>query len=124
MSNNIAESPRLQFLSQSAFDRSADNRAQAQLLLTAYQQGEAWALAEFRQRHPQGNNADYVPSLLDAHMLVSGADLQVNKPSLEKLKNEAKAILKNLKSGDMNALARYRQHHSKALVLAEMDVTV
>ncbi|MDH5693205.1 MAG: DUF1835 domain-containing protein, partial [Gammaproteobacteria bacterium] len=71
------------------------------------------AIAEFKNRHPLAKDPNYKPSLLHARMLVSSEGTIVKRLSLEKLKKEAKDLLKEIKSGEKEALERVEQHYHK-----------
>jgi len=94
--------------------RYAKNLAQAETLLTAYFNGDANAIARFQGNHPLGQTDGFVPTLQDARLIVSAASTEVRRLSLEKLKKEAKDLLKGLKGGHLDALERYQQNHPKA----------
>lgn len=100
----------ISLLSEEARSRQVSNHTKAKVLFDAYNAGEAWAIAEFRDNHPQGKDPDFTPTLLQARMMVSGSTTQVRRLSLEKLKKEAKELLKHAKAGNSEALMRFEQH--------------
>lgn len=99
-------------LPDSVKSRLRKHQQQAVALLNAYQRGDAEAIAEFQGRHPDADKPDFQPTLLAARMLTSGRDVRVHKLSLEKLKKEAKDLLKLLKQGDLEAFARRAEHQA------------
>jgi len=100
-------------LSISAKERYQQNLEQAEQLLAAYQQGDSYAVAQFEDDHPQGKGSDFTPTLQDARLLISGKGVRVKRLSLEKLKKEAKDLLKALKENQPEAVARLVQRHPK-----------
>ena len=94
--------------------RYAKNLAQAETLLAAYFSGDANAIARFQNNHPQGQADGFVPTLQDARLIVSAASTEVRRLSLEKLKKEAKDLLKGWKANHPDALERYQQNHPQA----------
>ncbi len=102
-------------LSSHALQKQRENQQQAEALLSAYHAGDPIAIAEFRNRCPDGQDADFEATLLKARMLVSGTPLIVRRLSLEKLKKEAKDLLKALKARSPDALTRLHEHHTKTI---------
>lgn len=90
--------------------RQSRHQQQAEALLRAYQDGDPAAIAEFRQYHPDGGKPGFTPSLLGARLLVSSSPVAVRRLSLEKLKKEAKELLKALKHNHAEALERATAH--------------
>ncbi|VAX03723.1 hypothetical protein MNBD_GAMMA19-1134, partial [hydrothermal vent metagenome] len=84
-------------ISISAKERYRQNLLLAELLLSAYQQGDAEAVERFKENHPEGKQAGFTPTLQDARLLITGSGVRVRRLSLEKLKKEAKTLLKALK---------------------------
>ena len=89
------------------------NLKAAQALLSAYQRGDEHARQRFRTEHPKGQEIGFEPTLLDARLLVSSEALQVKKLSIEKLKKEAKDLLKAIKAEESRALLRVQQSKLK-----------
>ncbi len=100
-------------LSESTLALREHHKQQAEQLLEAYHHGDEAAVSEFRQRIPGAQSPDFVPTLLHARLLVSSSGLKVKNPSLEKLKKDAKDLLKALKSGQAAAFERWAKHHNK-----------
>ena len=94
--------------------RYAKNLAQAEILLAAYLSGDANAIARVQNNHPQGQEDGFSPTLQDARLIVSAASTRVHHLSLEKLKKEAKDLLKALKWGNLDALERFQHNHPNA----------
>ena len=91
----------------------AKNQQQAEQLLAAYRNGDPQAIAEFQNHHPGAKKPDFNPSLIGARLLVSSSAVIVKRLSLEKLKKEAKDLLKQIKLSVPEALERLKQHHRK-----------
>lgn len=89
------------------------HKQQAEVLLNAYHNGDPYAIEQFKRRVSGAELTNFEPTLLQARMLVSSNSLKVKKLSLEKLKKNAKDLLKALKIGDSNAIKRLAIHHSK-----------
>jgi hypothetical protein len=100
-------------ISTSAKTRYQQNLAQAEQLLSAYQQGAPKAIAQFEEHHPQAKQPGFTPTLQDARLLISASGVRIKKLSLEKLKKEAKDLLKALKENQLETTARLHQHHPK-----------
>jgi len=83
--------------------------------LSAYQQGDAEAVERFKENHPEGKQASFTPTLQDARLLITGSGVRVRRLSLEKLKKEAKTLLKALKEKQPEAVKRLLQHHPKGV---------
>jgi|GEM_PF-108000 len=92
--------------------RYQQNLAQAECLLSAYQQGDSDAVARFGN-HPQAKQPGFTPTVQDARLLVSSDSVRIKKLSLEKLRKEAKDLLKALKENRPAAVVRSHQHHPK-----------
>ena len=92
----------------------AEHLKSAELLLKAYHSGEATAIKQFEQHHPQGQDSSFVPNLQDARLIVSRRSTRVNKLSLEKLKKNAKSLLRQLQSNNPTALDRFQRFHPKS----------
>ncbi len=100
-------------LSISANTRYQQNLAEAKQLLAAYRQGDSRAVVQFEENHPQGKETDFIPTLQDARLLISNSGVRLKNLSLEKLKKEAKDLLKALKLNQSEAIARFVQYHPK-----------
>ncbi|TPW17633.1 MAG: hypothetical protein FD130_589, partial [Halothiobacillaceae bacterium] len=96
-----------------AKERYERNLAQAAQLLVAYQQGEPNAVAQFVEHHPQGSTPDFIPTLQDARLLISGRDVRVTNLLLEELTKEAQALFTALKARQPSAMARWINYHPK-----------
>ncbi len=101
-------------LSESAKLKQQQHKQRAEQMLKAYYGGDAKVIAEFKEHCFGGDQPDFRPTLLQARMLASSDDLAVRKLSLEKLKKEAKDLLKALKSNSPAAQKRLAQHHTKS----------
>lgn len=107
--------------------RQTENRKQAERLLAGYRNGDPHAIAEFQNRHPDADDPGFNPSLLEARLLVSGDTAVVKRLSLEKLRKEAKDLLKELRRAEPEALERLRRHHTKSageLLLADAQLVI
>ena len=100
-------------LSDPSNQRYQKNLVEAEQLLAAYQRGEQSAVSQFEERHPQGKKVGFKPTLQDARLLVSGRRIRATRLSLEKLKKEAKDLVKQLKAGHAEAIDRLFQFHPK-----------
>lgn len=93
--------------------RFQQHQQDAELLLAAYRNGDEDAVALFKERHPEANKADFQPTLVDARLLVSRDRFHLHKLSLDRLKREAKNLLKLIKAGKEEGIARLQTHHPK-----------
>ncbi|MDH5545955.1 MAG: DUF1835 domain-containing protein [Gammaproteobacteria bacterium] len=90
------------------------NQEKAVSLLNRYFAGDAGAIAQFRRHHPLASNTDFKPELIDARMLVSSEPMRIKKLSLEKLRKDAKKLLRQVKSSSPEVLKRIMQYHTKS----------
>jgi len=91
----------------------AKNQLEAKRLLAAYRNGDPQAIAVFQDRHPEARKPGFNPTLLGARMLVSSSAFIMKRLSLEKLKKEAKDLVKQVSSGDLDARERLSNQHNK-----------
>ncbi|NRB42019.1 MAG: hypothetical protein HRU20_26695, partial [Pseudomonadales bacterium] len=101
-------SPYLQVLS--CASQQQRHMVDARQLLALYFTGDLDTVARFKERHASIETG-YVPTLLDAHVLVAGTGMQMQRLSLEKLKKDAKRLLKRLRAEDSAAWLMMRQFH-------------
>ncbi|MGD8913751.1 MAG: DUF1835 domain-containing protein [Candidatus Thiodiazotropha sp.] len=106
-----AAKPRI--LSEVAKQRQIIHHQKALALLNAYRAGDPEAVKEFREHCIGGNEPDFEATLLKARMLVSGGTTVVHRLSLEKLKKEAKDLIKQFKASAPEAIGRFKQHHPR-----------
>ncbi|MBL1275706.1 MAG: hypothetical protein COB30_006440 [Ectothiorhodospiraceae bacterium] len=96
------------------------HQQQAQQLLEAYNNGDPHAIEKFHSRVPDATAADYKPLLLHARTLVASDNMIPRKLSLEKLKKEAKDLLKQLKNSIPEAVDRLAKHHHANIKLLKL----
>lgn len=90
----------------SAQSDRARNRRRAEKLLADFRRGDPVAITLFRQNHPQGQEPDFQPELIDARIVTVSDAVQAKPLSLETLKKRAKRLLKAWRAGEGDALAR------------------
>jgi len=100
----------------SAQQRHQKNLQQAQLLLESYHLGDAATLSLFHQYIAVSQAQGYQPSQQDAQLVAAWQSMKVRQPNLEKLRKNAKGLLKQLRTdastaNHQQALARLRVHH-------------
>ncbi|MCF6255652.1 MAG: DUF1835 domain-containing protein [Gammaproteobacteria bacterium] len=115
MAPSDGKPPVISIPAHSAKERYRQNLLLAEQLLSAYQQGDAEAVERFKENHPEGKQAGFTPTLQDARLLITGSGVRVRRLSLEKLKKEAKTLLKALKEKQPEAVKRLLQHHPKGV---------
>lgn len=86
------------------------HQQQAQQLLDVYKNGDPHAIEKFHSRVADAASPNYTPSLLHARLLVASDNTIPKKLSLEKLKKEAKELLKQLKVAAPEAFERLEPH--------------
>ncbi len=89
------------------------NLENAKQLLKDYFEGRSSAIEQFKENHPFGKQADFTPNLQDAHLLIAGKNVRIKKLSLEKLKKEAKDLLRAIKSQSPTAITRIKNNHPR-----------
>jgi len=100
----------------SAQQRHQENSQQAQRLLDAYSAGDATVMSLFHQYIAASKTPHYQPSSQDAQLVAAWQSMKVRRPNLEKLRKDAKRLLKQLRTDTsladhQQALARVRAHH-------------
>jgi hypothetical protein len=91
------------------------HQKQASQLLDDYNKGKPRAIEQFHRSLPESIKPDFRPSMLQARMLVASNGLIVKRLSLEKLKKEAKDLLKELKLHLPDAVSRLETHFGKPI---------
>lgn len=94
-------------------DLQIEQKLKAAKLLADYEAGIESAIALFKDLHPAAKRDGFVPGILDARQVVGFQSMNGLRLSLEKLKKEAKRLLKNVKAADAIALHRIRSNHPK-----------
>ena len=84
----------------------ARNRRRAEKLLADFRRGDPAAITFFRQNHPQGQEPDFQPELIDARIVTVSDTVQAKPLSLETLKKRAKRLLKAWRAGELDAISR------------------
>lgn len=84
----------------------------AQALLNAYNNGDPQTVEKFHTAIPNAKQPGYTPTLLHARLLVASSRTIPKRLSLEKLKKEAKDLLKQLEDDSPDALMRLEEHRS------------
>jgi len=95
-------------------ERYQQNLKHAKQLLADYQLHDSKAVTRFKENHPQGNDLNFVPTLQDARLIISGKSVRLKRFSFEKLKKEAKDLLRALKTNESEAVVRL-EYHPKGL---------
>jgi len=85
----------------------------AATLLNDFQKGVDEAVLIFKEFHPAYQNSNFTPTLQDARVAIMRHSMSRKKLSLERLKREAKNLLKAIKSQDGETESRFRQGHRK-----------
>ncbi|MBL4907881.1 MAG: DUF1835 domain-containing protein, partial [Sneathiella sp.] len=93
------------------FQHEADLKAKK--LLAEFQAGNEAAIKIIRDRHPVGKREGFSPTLLDARQVILFQNMEGKELSLEKLKKDAKRLLKDLKAKDPVTLHRASVAHPK-----------
>ena len=96
------------------------HQQQARQLLDDYNNGDSVAVEKFRLRVPEANHPGFQPTLLQARMLVASDGLIVRRLSLEKLKKEAKDLIKQIKAKLPEAIERLHQHSNKSVNVIQL----
>ena len=110
----------LSAVSTSAKSLQRKHQQQAQQLVDAYNNGDPHAIEKFHSRISEATFPDYKPSLLQARMLVASDNMIPRKLSLEKLKKEAKELLKQLKAAEPESLDRLEKYHHVNIALVKL----
>ncbi|MDV7340536.1 DUF1835 domain-containing protein [Terasakiella sp. A23] len=100
-------------LTQSSHQNQFDLSLEAELLLEDIRQQDPIALNALKENHPLGGRDDFTPTLQDARMVVMRQNLSSRKLSLDKMKKEAKSLLKAVKAKQPLALMRVKDIHPK-----------
>lgn len=85
----------------------------AETLLESYNNGDDAAVALFKERHPDSAKPDFKPTLVDARLLVSRDSFHLQDLTMERLKREAKRLLKLIKNGEDEGVYRLHANHPK-----------
>ncbi|MEH6405525.1 MAG: DUF1835 domain-containing protein, partial [Sneathiella sp.] len=94
-------------------DLQTEQSLHAAKLLNDYEAGLESAIQLFKDLHPASNKEGFTPALIDARQVIMFQSMKGLKLSLEKLKKEAKRLLKGVKAADEIALHRIRTNHPK-----------
>ncbi len=108
--NSSVTSPTLSPV-KSAKDRYQLHQEKAQRLLQAYMDGDQSSIDLFQKFLPDAKRSDFQPTLQDARVIASRQSMKVNRLNLQKLRKDAKDLLKQLKAGQSTALARLQAYH-------------
>ncbi len=85
----------------------------SQKLLKAYQNNVPSAAKRFEKRHPAALKEGFEATLFDARMVILFEQMSAASLSLDKLKKQAKSLLKAIRNGDELALLRLHRNHPK-----------
>ncbi len=98
----------------SSNNRYQRHQQEAKRLLQAYVDGDSDTVDLFQKFLPDAKRSDFQPTLQDARFIVSRQSLKVNRLNLQKLRKDAKDLLKQLKAGQVEELVRLRTYHPLA----------
>jgi len=113
-------------LSPLSSDLQTEQSLHATKLLADYEAGVQSAIQLFKDLHPASNKEGFSPALIDARQVILFQSMRGIKLSLEKLKKEAKRLLKDVAVADEIALHRIKTNHPKVRLGARKieDVTL
>ncbi|OUR78279.1 hypothetical protein A9Q83_07850 [Alphaproteobacteria bacterium 46_93_T64] len=92
---------------------------EAEKLFVDYQASQEYAADLFNTLHPRAGQPEFVPELLDARQVILFKSMRGQKLNLEKLKKEAKSLLKAIKASEKLAVHRITTNHPKIQVGAK-----
>ncbi|USG61238.1 DUF1835 domain-containing protein [Sneathiella marina] len=97
----------------SATEYQSELSLRADILLADYCANSESAFSLFRTYHPTANREGFTPTSLDARLVVMRQNMTGQKFSFEKLKKDAKSLLKDVKNADPLAKSRILSTHPK-----------
>ncbi len=90
------------------------HQKEALSLLDAYFSGDQTVIELFSKLLPDGERPDFQPTIQDARYIASKQSLKLNRLNLQKLRKDAKDLLKRLRNNDPESLARLQAYHPKS----------